>query len=164
MRVLKTYKIVIIVIVTLLSVIAVLLFVFLDSLKKMYNQFLTSEKTQQQSSIPILGNTGLVGNQSPVTIVQNTGKYFLGKQIINLTNESIDNIYRLSKIPKGSTFCTIHLMDCEVEYNQDGDYSNGSPISNSQITIDSGALMEVFSMKVISVIMPECKIYIEYYQ
>lgn len=166
MQLLKTYKIVIIVMVTLLTLITVLLFFFLESLKKMYNEFLNSEKAEQQNTKPVLGNstTGLVGNQSPVTIVQTTGRYFLGKHIINLTNESIGNIYRLTNVPKGSTYCNIHLIECEVEYNQDGDYSNGSPVSNSQITIDSGALIEVFTMKVTSAVLPECKIYIEYYQ
>lgn len=165
MKVFKTQNIALYIIFGLLILIAVLVFSFFERIKKMYEYF---SKVQEVNTVlkiqPQSNNQGLTSRQSPITIVQTAGRYFLGKRIINLTNESIGNIYRLTNVPKGSTYCNIHLIECEVEYNQDGDYSNGSPVSNSQITIDSGALIEVFTMKVTSAVLPECKIYIEYYQ
>ena len=165
MKVFKTQNIALYIILGLLVLIAVLVFSFFERIKKMYEYF---SKVQEVNTVlkiqPQSNNQGLTSKQSPVTIVQTAGRYFLGKRIINLTNESIGNVYRLTDVPKGSSYCTIHLIECEVEYNQDGDFANGSPVSDSQITIDSGALISVFHMKVTSAIMPEAKIYIEYYQ
>lgn len=141
----------------LISTIVFVIYNYVNSLKK--------EITGITASNRLTGNVqGIVSSQSPVAVVHQTGKYFLGKRIINLTNESINNVYRLTNVPKGTSYCIIHLIECEVEYNSDGDFTNGSPIANAQITIDSGPLIEVFNMKITSAIMPNAKIYVEYYQ
>lgn len=130
--------------------------------------YLNSLKTEVVNGIAASNNLigskqGSISNQSTIAKGQ-SGRYFLGKKVINLTHESIDNLHRLTDVPKATSYCIIHLIDCEVEYNQDGDFTNGSPKSNVQITIDSVTLIEAFCMKVVSVISPNAKIYIEYYQ
>lgn len=140
----------------LIIVIFLLIYAYIKSTKK---EIIEDVKTANVNSL-----TGMTSNQ-PASIIQNKkGKYFLGKNIINLTNESINEVYKLTNVPKGTSYAIVHLINCEVEYNQDGDFANGSPTANAQITIDSAPLIEVFNMKVISSIVQNSKIYVEYYQ
>ena len=92
------------------------------------------------------------------------GKVFLGKRIAIFSPTSLNTQSKLVDIPEGSNYAILYMIDCEIEYNQDGDFENGSPKSNHTITIDSNALIENFNYKVKFVKSNSSRIYIEYYQ
>ena len=91
------------------------------------------------------------------------GKVFLGKRIAIFSPTSLNTQSKLFDIPEGSNYAILYMIDCEIEYNQDGDFENGSPKSNHTITIDSNALIENFNYKVKFVKSNSSRIYIEYY-
>ena len=91
------------------------------------------------------------------------GKVFLGKRIAIFSPTSLNTQSKLFDIPEGSNYAILYMIDCEIEYNQDGDFENGSPKSNHTITIDSNALMSNFNYKVKFVKSNSSRIYIEYY-
>ena len=90
-------------------------------------------------------------------------KVFLGKRIAIFSPTSLNTQSKLFDIPEGSNYAILYMIDCEIEYNQDGDFENGSPKSNHTITIDSNALMSNFNYKVKFVKSNSSRIYIEYY-
>ena len=91
------------------------------------------------------------------------GKVFLGKRIAIFSPTSLNTQSKLFDIPEGSNYAILYMIDCEIEYNQDGDFEGGSPKSNDTITIDSNALMSNFNYKVKFVKSNSSRIYIEYY-
>jgi len=124
-----------------------------DYIKKLKNEITFQKNTHAE--IPKITAT----NQN----YNDYGKIFLGKRIANFSPTSLNTQSKLFDIPAGSNYAILYMIDCEIEYNQDGDFENGSPKSNHTITIDSNALMSNFNYKVKFVKSNSSRIYIEYY-
>ena len=125
-----------------------------DYIKKLKNEI--TAQTTTNSKVPKITAT----NQ---TSQNDFGKIFLGKRIAIFSPTSLNTNSKLLDIPAGSNYAILHIIDCEIEYNQDGDFENGSPKSNHTITIDSYALMNNFHYKVTFLKSNSSRIYIEYY-
>ena len=124
-----------------------------DYIKKLKNEITFQKNTHTE--IPKITAT----NQN----YNDYGKVFLGKRIAIFSPTSLNTQSELVDIPAGSNYAILHMIDCEIEYNQDGDFENGSPKSNHTITIDSNALMSNFNYKVKFIKSNSSRIYIEYY-